>query len=431
MSKHMTESDRRMIEFGLETRKSLAQIGESIGKHISSVSRELQKHRSPMTQSAYGRITNRCVHRYTCNVTNLCGTSCHRKCSVCGKCNSACQAFTEEFCPKLNQPPYVCNGCPDIQKCTLQKYVYRPDEAQQAYKETLVSARIGFNLTAEELHKIDTMITPLILQGQSIHHAVSNHKNDIPVSVHTVYRLVDKSALKARNIDLPRKTRLKPRKGDRPPHKIDKRCRENRTFADFQAFMKQNPDLPVVEMDSVVGGAGSSKVLLTFRFNGDFMPAFLRDANTALSVIDIFNDLDNKLGHDDFSKLLPVILTDNGSEFSNPEALEIAPDGTPRTRIFYCDPGASYQKPHVERCHELYRRILPSGSSFDALTQTDINLVASHVNSYARPRVFNKSPIQVFTFNYGDVLARKLLRLLGYTVIDPDKIIMTPDLLKR
>ena len=52
------------------------------------------------------------------------------------------------------------------------------------------------------------------------------------------------------------------------------------------------------------------------------MLAFLRDANTSKSVTDIFESLHQTLGHELFKKLFPVILTDNGSEFSNPKAIE-------------------------------------------------------------------------------------------------------------
>ena len=161
------------------------------------------------------------------------------------------------------------------------------------------------------------------------------------------------------------------------------------------------------------------------------MPVFLRPSNTAQSVLDWIEFLYNGLGHDDFCAMFPVILTDNGSEFSNPTAIETAPDGSRRTRVFYCDPMASWQKPHVERCHELFRRILPPGSSFDDLSQRDMALVASHVNSYARRALGNKTPMDTLAFCYGDERARKLLRLLCQTRIPPEKIILTPALIGR
>ncbi len=73
------------------------------------------------------------------------------------------------------------------------------------------------------------------------------------------------------------------------------------------------------------------------------------------------------LGQDSFKYLFPVILTDNGSEFSNPKALEYDAHGIFRTKLYYCDPCASFQKPNVELNHEFIRKTLPKGRSFDDL----------------------------------------------------------------
>ncbi len=85
-----------------------------------------------------------------------------------------------------------------------------------------------------------------------------------------------------------------------------------------------------------------------------------------------------------FSQSFPVILTDNGSEFTNPLALELNSNGVQRTKIFYCNPMASYQKPHVEKNHEYIRYILLKGRSFNDLTQEEITLMMNHINSTAK-----------------------------------------------
>ena len=431
MSKHMTSEDRQIISAGLKAGDSLGKIAKRIGKCESTVSREIRSHRIVWKNAPYGRSHNRCVNRLTCAMQGVCNDSCMRKCASCGKCIHNCSMYVEEHCEKLSHAPYVCAACPQINKCPLEKFRYDPFYAQQEYRTTLCESRKGFNLSQNELDAIDSQITPLILQGQSIHHAFLARNNDLTVSRRTVYRLVDRCALKARNIDLPRKCKLKLRKGAKPSRKVDSQCRIGRSLADYTEFMRQHPDIYPVQMDSVVGGSGSSKVLLTFRFQGDFMPVFLRDSNSAQSVQDWIDFLYEGLGHDDFCAFFPVILTDNGSEFSNPVGIETAPDGSSRTRVFYCDPMASWQKPNVERCHEMFRRILPPGSSFDSFSQEDMALVASHVNSYARPGLSDKTPFDTLAFFYGEERSAKLLRLLGHTRIPPDEIVLSPALLKR
>ena len=66
------------------------------------------------------------------------------------------------------------------------------------------------------------------------------------------------------------------------------------------------------------------------------MLAFIREHNDAESVINIFNKLQDILGLTKFKELFIIILTDNGSEFSNPKEIEYNPiTGEKRTQIFY------------------------------------------------------------------------------------------------
>ena len=157
------------------------------------------------------------------------------------------------------------------------------------------------------------------------------------------------------------------------------------------------------------------------------MLAFLRDANTARSVAGIFDMLYRTLGRSCFSTLFPVILTDRGSELSNPLAIECDRHGEVRTRIFYCDPQRSDQKGGCEVAHELIRRVLPKGTSFDRLEQEDIDLMMSHINSYKRKKLGNQSPHQLFSSFYGNDLLQKL----NIRQIAPNDIYLTPKLLKK
>ena len=183
-----------------------------------------------------------------------------------------------------------------------------------------------------------------------------------------------------------------------------------------------------MQMDSVIGRIGG-KCLLTIHFvDTSLMLAFLRDSNTSASVIQIINLLDKILGYETFSQLFPVILTDNGSEFSNPKGIEKR-ENIPcnRTNVFYCDPSAPYQKRACEVNHELIRRILPKGSSFDDLTQKDIFLMMDHINSYKRKKLNNRSPYEAFSFYYGEDVLRKL----GCRPVAAENIILKPKLLKK
>jgi len=426
-NKHLTDEERLQIENWLKERISLKQIANWLGRSTSTVSREIRARALPSDKSAPYRPPNRCALRRECKRLQLCEgkPNCTKRCSSCKLCNALCDDFVEEFCPRLATTPYCCNGCLEEQRCTLHRRYYIHKKAHEAYREMLAESRTGANISEGELRSLDNFVSPLIRRGQSVHHIVANNPDQFNVSEKTIYRYVDGNLLTAKNIDMPRVVRIRPRKTKPVEHKVDKSCRIGRTYPEFLQLMEQT-DVSVVEMDSVLGRLGG-KVLLTMAFqNCDFLLAFLRERNTSQSVIDWFDWIEETLGRDCFKALFPVILGDNGSEFSNPKALEFDAQGDRRTLIFYCDPYASYQKPKVEWCHSLLRRILPKGSSFDHLVQDDINLVLSHINSYSRESLNEKPPIDLFALLYGSGTYEKL----GMRKIPPNEIILTPSLLQ-
>lgn len=425
--KHITDIERQEIEHELKQRSSLKKIAEKIGKHHSSISREILARRTPSSKGAFGRITNRCLSRTSCNRRQLCmdKPDCTRRCSTCRACNQICPDFTEEVCSKLAAPPYVCNGCADETACVLRKFYYLHKLAHRNYRETLTESRKGANITEEELVSLDELVSPLIRQGQSLHHILVNNPDCFTMNDKTLYRYVAGGLLQAKNGDMPRVCRLKPRAGKPVEHKVDTGCRIGRTHVDYLAYMATAPDLRAVEIDSVIGRVGG-KVLLTLMFPWcGLMLAFLRERNDSQSVIDAFARLWNLSGPDLYRRLFAVLLGDNGSEFSNPKALELDPDGNFRTRVFYCDPRATNQKARIERNHEFIRMILPKGTSFDRLVQTDIDLMMSHINSYSRPSLGDKTPFDLFSYVYGT----DLLEALGLRRIAPNDILLKPRLI--
>ncbi len=62
-NKHITDAERLEIEHGLRKRRSINEIAAKIDKHRSTVSREIQSRKTPSNKGAYGRLTNRCIHR--------------------------------------------------------------------------------------------------------------------------------------------------------------------------------------------------------------------------------------------------------------------------------------------------------------------------------------------------------------------------------
>lgn len=427
---HLTSTDRSLIQQKLEERESFKSIARELGKDPTTISKEIKNHIQFRQTGCYGRVFNDCLNRMGCTAQHLCGArKCSRYCHFCNShsCASLCPAYQAVTCPMLAKPPYVCNGCEKRKSCTLEKRLYSANHAQKEYEAIRSEARQGLQIAEKEALRLDALISPLLLKGQSLHHICSNHADEIMQNERTLYHYVDAGIFTARNIHLPRVVRMGKRKRKKDAFKVDKKCRLSRTYQDFQQFKSEHPDLPLVEMDSVEGTKGS-KVLLTLHFVvPQLMLAFIRDANTSQSVIDIFDMLYQELQPDVFRKLFPVLLGDNGSEFSHPSAIEHDRQGDQRARVFYCDPQASYQKGAAENNHTFIRRIIPKGTSLDHFTQEDIRLMMNHINSYCRQNLGDKTPYAVFTALYGD----DILRRMGADLIPHDKVTLHPSLLKK
>ena len=419
-------SERIEIYSLLKQDKSIRKIAKALNRDPTTIAKEIKKHLEVKETGCGGRPFNQCKHSDRCTKTGVCGAKwCLDFCYKCSKCNSVCNEFEEQICERLIKAPYCCNGCSKTRGCHFRKRFYRANVAQNEYRHNLSECRKGFYIRKAEAKRMEQIISKPILHGQSVHHVYLAHKDEITISERTIYTYIDGGVFKLKNIDLPRKVRYRPRR-KKIEHKIDRHCREGRTYEDYIEFMRGNP-VPVVQMDTVKGGI-SGKVLLTLHFVASgFMLAILRDANTSRSVIQAISHLDAVLGRELFKKLFPVLLTDNGCEFSNPMRIEADLNGEIRTRVFYCDRNRPDQKGSIEVTHEFIRRIIPRGQSLELYTQEDIDLMMSHINSYGRKRLNDVSPYDVFTLMYGQETAE----LLGIRKIPYDEINLTPKLLKK
>ena len=179
------------------------------------------------------------------------------------------------------------------------------------------------------------------------------------------------------------------------------------------------------QMDTVYNNQ-SGPYIQTFIFeNTSFMIGILHQDKTVDSMSKALNKLQDKLSDEEFKKLFSLLLTDRGTEFAKPQLFEINIEtGEIRSKIFYCDPQQSSQKPHVENNHNFVREILPNGQDWSNLTQDKVDLMFSHINSVPRESLGNKTPYEIFTFIYGKKLADKL----NIQKIEKDEVTTTPRL---
>ena len=431
----MDGTQRCRIEFGLAAGESERTIAKEIGVSLSTVSREIRKHTYESFKGCYGRA-NQCVHRQDCKLTGVCG-DCPAKGAPCVRCGYRnCSRFCDrveyiDCSQRLLRTAKVCNGCPDEKRCHKRKLFYIAARAQEDYRRVLSEHRQGAALEPWERDYIDEIVSPKIKAGQSVHHICVTNSAKLTRHERTIQRYVNYGVLSAKRGDLKRACMVRPRKSlaREYQHKVETGCYVGRTYRDYEKFLAERPGVGPVYMDLVIGRPGIGRpggvCLMTLHWlRAGFMVGILIPNKCAASVIAAFDALYAELGHELFTRLFPVILTDRGTEFSSPSRIEKRDDGTRRTWVFFCDPMNSNQKSQLERNHEIVREILPKGVSFDPLTQEQASLAFSHVNAYVRYVNGNKTPYDVFEFLYGEGTAEKL----HIAKIDPKEVVLKPRL---
>lgn len=422
--KHLTIYDRTFIEDALTAGHTLKDISERLGKDTTTISKEIKKNR--ISKESKTEFLGGCINRSKCLKKHICNDDCKRFCKKCTtrNCYRYCPEFTPKTCGIITKFPHVCNGCETKTTCKLHKFRYSGKHAEASYRDKLQTSRSGINISKNELEALDRLISPLIKKGQPIAHIYAHHKDEINCSERTLYNYIDLDLLEVRNIDLRRKVKYKPRRKkntskEKRTHRIDK------SYTDFLAHMALNPDLDVVEMDTVIGRKGG-KVLLTLFFrNSSLMIAILLENCTQACVKDAINKICDDSGLDIFKSNFQILLTDNGSEFLDSNIIEYDLNGNQRTQVYYCDPMASHQKGQLEKNHEFIRYVLPKGRSFDHLNQEKITLLMNHINSVSRKGLDNNTPFKLAL----PLLGKKLLNALEYKEILPDDVHLNEDLI--
>lgn len=387
--KHLTLDQRMDIQIGLKEKLTLKVLSERLQKSPRTISNEIKIHleRKENQRHLFSKIA-----KYAC---------------------------TQHL-----RYPYVCDGCPFRAQCTSDFYSYDAKMAERIYRETLSKSREGIRLSTEDFIKVDVVIKTGIEKGQSPAHIRSSHP-ELPISERSIYRYIDKRILSAETYKLRNKVKMKPRKR-KPKEVLNQGIYAGRTFVDYLAYIHQHPGMFTAQMDTVLGLQSDRKVILTLIIiELHLFYAFVVHKGQG-GVERGINQLEAMLGVRDFKRLYPVLLTDRGTEFKSPLDIERAINDEVRTKVFYCDPLASYQKGAIESIHRILRYVLPKGKSLDFLTQTKLEKVINAINNYRLRSNQFQTAYELTKITWGE----EILAKMKIEAIDPDSIHLTPDLVK-
>lgn len=234
--------------------------------------------------------------------------------------------------------------------------------------EKLPAAIVSTN-DKPRIHSVDTYV----------HTYRKQHPEEHVPCTKTVYTLIDQGVLSVRNIDLPMKTKRRPRKskasepsGSNAKHlgrSIEKRAPEVLTRESYGHWEidlvlgKKTKGEPVI----ITAVERKTRLLLSKK-------VWAKDAQTIQqATLRMIKDY----GQEHFQTLT----TDNGSEFSTLSLLE---ESVSNLEVFFTHAYAAWEKGTNERHNGLLREFIPKGQSLQQLKYTDLQRYTDAIN--ARPR---------------------------------------------
>lgn len=360
----LTKAERVSIEQALDKNHSARQTAHDLGRSAASITVEVKRNRAVCKGPGKGE-----------RVSEVPGDACAR----------------------LLSWPHVCNGCKLRRYHCSKKWrcEYSAARAQALADGLLSEARCGVNAKEYDFEQAMALIRSDMARGLSPAQIAQGRATEFKVHPSTIYRWVAAGYAGMSNAELRRKVGYKPRK-EHSEHKQTSHGSE-RSWTAFLA-LSDDKRARTCEMDTVIGKAADSKCILTLYLRPCKLQVCLLLPNKSSSAVTSALDMLEKVfGKELFQQLFGVILTDNGAEFSDTEALEKSalPGKTTRCKVYYCDVRQSQQKGGCERNHVELRKLLPKnrGIRFDMLKAADMAMLMSQLNSEPRPSLMGLSPL--------------------------------------
>ena len=231
-----------------------------------------------------------------------------------------------------------------------------------------------------------------------------NKTFNVKVSTNTIYDGIRKGYLEVSTKDRKR-MKDKSRRCRVERNKIPE-SKKDRSIELRPDYINNRKEFGHFEMDLVLGKQGKDKeCLLTLTERKTRFEIVIKLNNKSSSeVIGAINSIKEHLkGYS--SEIFKSITTDNGSEFSRYEEIEEILG----TMVYFCHPGASYEKGTNERHNGMLREYIPKGSDISKYSAEDLDRIVSKLNDLERKKLNYYTPYMKILEEYDSIEGTELL----------------------
>lgn len=323
--------------------------------------------------------------------------------------------------------------------CRLRRYhcskkwkcEYSAARAQALADGLLSEACRAVNAKEYDFERAMALIRSDVARGLSPAQISQGRASEFGAHPSTIYRWIANGYAGMSNAELRRKVGYKPRK-ERAPARPASHGPE-RSYRAFSALPGEKRTR-ACETDTVVGLSKDSQCVLTLYARPcEVQICPLLPEKTSSAVAAALDMLEKAIRKPLFQRMFGLILTDNGTEFSDTAALErSALHGTARAKAYYCDVRQSQQKGSCERNHVELRKLLPKGRgvSFDDLEARDLAVAMGQMNSEPRPSLMGLSPLAMLKAADPEAAAA-LASALGIEEVPYEELDLKTDAINR
>jgi IS30 family transposase len=213
-------------------------------------------------------------------------------------------------------------------------------------------------------------------------------------STKTFYNWIDDGLVKIKNIDLLLKVRRRPQKVRK-----ERKKKLGKSIEERPAIVETREEFGHWEGDGIVGkGQQGQLVTLVERKLGVGL-MFNAGSRESEKIVEIMGGLEQQYG-EHFRDIFKSFTFDNGSEFADSTAME----QDNRTQVYYAHPYSSFERGTNENWNGIVRRFIPKGSSFDKLTDRDIQRITHYINTLPRKRFNYRTPLDLWNEHLAGIL---------------------------